>query len=113
MKTYVSTKTYDIFFVEEVHPQILLGVPHTLVVLKDEPLTRPTNYGVIQGRPAVHLDWDLFRDMHNRLFLPLVQTYQENYSNELNRIIAEEGKFEGYGTPPPPKPWIYSMTLRL
>ena len=116
MKTYVSTETYDILFVEEVHPKILLGVPHMLVVLKDEPRTRPTNYGVILGRPAVHLTWDRFRHMHNRTFLPLLETYQANYSEELDRIVEEEyekGKFEGDGTPPPPKPWVYSMTLRL
>ena len=113
MKTNVSTKTYDICFVEEVDPQLLLGVPHILVVLKNEPRTRPTHYGGIEGRPAVHLDWNLFRDMLNTTFLPLLETYQANYSEELDRTVDEEGKVEGYGTPEPPKPWIYSMTLRL
>ena len=84
-----------------------------LVVLKDEPLTRPTHYGIIQAGRAINLDWNLFRAMHNTTFLPLVQTYQANYSAELDQIVAEEGKFEGDGTPDPPQPWIYSMTLRL
>ena len=110
INAHALTRTYDILFVSE---DILLGVPERLIIEKDEPEDRYTIYVKISAGGPHHMSDAFVLRMMEIDFLRILRTYEEDYCAEVDQIVAEEEKFEGNGPPPPPKRWIYSVTLRL
>ena len=109
VNAHALTRTYDILFMTD----ILLGVPERLIIEKDEPEDRDTNYGKISAGGPQHMTDAFVLSMMEKDFVRILRTYERRYSAEVDQIVAEEEKFEGNGPPPPPKRWIYSVTLRL
>jgi len=100
--THNSTRTYDIVFfgtdtVNELVPDIMYGVPHMLVKIKNELHDRRTHYCTIPAGGPRNLDYGLWR-LNRGMLLQITRAYKADYEAKARK-----------GAPPPI--WIYNPAM--